>query len=187
MVNSNVLKACFMIITTSISTAGLCTPEIKRIESDQVQHVKRIIIDCYFELLNPTITLEQFEKELEAHDEFEDLVNIQDSYFNNGGTFLVLVDQGKVIGSGAIRKFDGEICELMRLFFLKEYRGKGLGFKITQQLLAFAKEQGYKKIRLDVYYPELQKQAIALYKKLGFYEIPAYNNYPAQLWMEKML
>lgn len=62
-----------------------------------------------------------------------------------------------------------------------------MGKKIAEQLITFAKEHGYKKIVLDVWKPEHQKPAVNLYRKLGFYEIEAYNNSPAQLFMEMIL
>jgi putative acetyltransferase len=176
----------FLLLSSSLSLRAI-ELEIRPIQLHQVNDVKQMIIECAFELSHSTCTLEEFAHNLEIINEFEDLVDIQTSYTSNNGIFLVLLDEQKVVGSGAIRKFNDEICELMRLWLFKEYRGKGFGSKMMQQLLEFAKNNGYKKIRLDVYYPNQQSQALALYKKFGFYEIPAYNNNPAQLWMEKIL
>jgi putative acetyltransferase len=97
------------------------------------------------------------------------------------------MDGEKIVGAGAIKKCTDEICELKRMWFLKEYRGKGLGSQMAYQLLAFAKDHGYAKIRLDIYFPQVQDRAITLYKKLGFYEIAPYNDSPAKIFMEKVL
>lgn len=161
--------------------------EIKPIQMHQAKEVKRMILECAHELWQKECTIEEFEKELDDIDEFEDLQDVHASYFDNNGIFLVLLDNQKVVGAGAIRNFNGEICELMRLWFLKEYRGKGLGLVMVNRLLDFAKAHGYKKIRLDVYHPEVQTRAVNFYRKLGFYEIEQYNNYPAKLFMEKAL
>lgn len=161
--------------------------EIKPIQLHQVKDVKQMIVTCAFELWQTHETIEELEKYLEEAGEFKDLNDVQITYLNNKGTFKVLIDNNNIVGAGAIRKLDEEICELRRMWFLKEYRGKGLGSKMAQKLLEFAKAEGYKKIRLDVYHPEMQMAAVALYKKLGFYEIPAYNKFPAKLWMEKVL
>ena len=163
------------------------TMQIKPIEVHQAHAVKQMILYSAHELWQLDYPIEQLEQELDAVNEFEDLVDVRASYLDNGGLFLVLLDNERVVGAGAIRKANDETCELMRLWFYKEYRGKGFGSKIVNQLLEFAREKRYKKIRLDVYRPEIQTHAVALYKKLGFYEIPAYNNYPAKLWMEKVL
>ncbi|MGB7441983.1 MAG: GNAT family N-acetyltransferase [Coleofasciculaceae cyanobacterium] len=54
------------------------------------------------------------------------------------------------------------------MWFLKEYQGKGLGKKMSQLLLDFAKQAGYKKARLDTIDMQKQAQAIKLYQQLGF-------------------
>src|SRR5690349_10133607 len=95
----NMIKTTFFLTLLSLYTIAFCTPEINTIQSEQISSVKKIIIDCYLELLSSTVTPEQFEKELEANDEFDDLEDIHASYFNNGGTFLVLTNGDTVIGS----------------------------------------------------------------------------------------
>ncbi|WP_293326651.1 hypothetical protein [Microcoleus sp. PH2017_30_WIL_O_A] len=39
-----------------------------------------------------------------------DIENVRSHYFDNNGTFLVLVDGEQVVGTGGIRKLDDEIC-----------------------------------------------------------------------------
>lgn len=146
-----------------------------------------MLIDCAFKLWQPHTNRTEFASTLNKNNEYEDLDNIEASYLANKGCFLVLVDNDKIVGSGAIRKLDENMCELKHMWFLPEYRGKGLGYKMAQELFAFAKQQGYTKMRLDVYHPDKQFKAMALYKKLGFYEIAPYNNHPAKIWMEKEL
>jgi putative acetyltransferase len=160
---------------------------IKTIEANHTTPLIEMILKCAYDLWPINTSFAQFrQKNLDAH-EFKDISNFQTVYLNHNGTFKVLIDGDTVVGAGAIRKIDNEICELKRMWFLPEYRGKGLGKQMADQLLTFAKEQGYKKIRLDVYYPEHQPAAVNLYKKLGFYEIEPYNNAPAGLFMEMVL
>jgi putative acetyltransferase len=139
------------------------------------------------EFFDGVYTFEQIKGYQVGTGAFKDILSISATYCDNNGIFLVLVDNGTVVGTGAIRKLTDDICELARLWFLKEYRGKGLGKKMTAQLLEFAKNHGYTKVRLDVYRPEIQTHAVALYKKLGFYEIERYNAADAELFMEKIL
>jgi len=73
------------------------------------------------------------------------------------------------------------------MWFLKDYRGRGLGTKITQMLLDFARITGYKKVRLDTTDEQKQAQALKLYQRLGFYFIERYNDAPCTMFMEKML
>lgn len=160
--------------------------EIKPIELHQIEEVKKVIITSAFEIFKPSEPFEEFEKKVNTAEEFKDINTVQESYLNNG-IFLVLLDNNKVVGSGAIRALSNDICELKRMWFLKEYRGRGLGKLMTHKLLAFAQEKQYKKMRLDVYRPDVQEGAVVFYKKLGFYEIEPYNSSQAKLFMEKIL
>ena len=117
--------------------------------------------------------------------EFEDMDDIQSQYSGDVGAFLVLVDDEKVVGTGAIRRLDDTTCELKRMWFLKEYRGCGLGIKMAHMLLECARQMGYRRVRLDTS-PNLE-QAVRLYQKLGFEFIEPYNNGPCTLFMEKTL
>ncbi|MCC3405959.1 MAG: GNAT family N-acetyltransferase [Microcoleus sp. PH2017_10_PVI_O_A] len=127
------------------------------------------------------------EKDLRRYDSMSDIEDLRSHYFDNSGVFLVLVDNEKVVGTGAIRKLNAEICELKRMWFLKEYRGQGWGWKMAQMLFDFAIQVGYRKVRLDLAKEERQPQALKLYKRLGFYPIEKYNDSSCDIFMEKLL
>jgi putative acetyltransferase len=155
--------------------------EIKPIQSHQIEEVKRVIIAVCNEIW-------QLPEEVIRHyDAMSDLDDVQSHYFDNKGTFLVLIDEGRVVGSGAIRRLSDDICELKRMWFLKDYRGRGLGTKMAQMLLYFARITDYKKVRLDTTDAQKQAQALKLYQRLGFYFIDRYNTSPCTVFMEKML
>ena len=116
-----------------------------------------------------------------------DIEHVRSHYFDNSGLFLVLIDKKQVVGTRAIRKLDDEICELNRMWFLKEYRGQGWGGKMAQMLFDFANQIGYRKVRLDFANEERQPQAIKFYRRLGFYPIERYNDSPCNIFMEKLL
>jgi putative acetyltransferase len=161
--------------------------KIKPIKQSQIAEAKKVITKSAFDIWKPKIILQEFEQNLIETKEFDDIDNVQKNYFDHNGIFLVLIDNEKVVGTGAIKYLSDDICELKRMWFLKEYQRKGLGFKLAHELIEFAQKQGYRKIRLDVYHPELQQAAVTLYKKLGFYEIEPYNTSNAKLFMEKII
>lgn len=154
--------------------------QIKPIQLQQIEQVKRVIITVCQEIWQVP------EEVIRRYDSMSDIDNLQSHYFNKG-TFLVLIDDGIVVGSGAIRRLNDDICELKRMWFLKDYRGRGIGMKMAQILLNFAIMTGYKKVRLDTSDKEKQAQALKLYKRLGFYFIERYNDSPCTIFMEKML
>jgi putative acetyltransferase len=157
--------------------------EIKPIQQNQIEQAKQVVIAVSLEIWQGLLTKD----ELSRYDSMSDIENVRSHYFDNNGTFLVLVDGEQVVGTGAIRKLDDEICELKRMWFLKEYRGQGLGWKMAQILFDFAKQAGYWKIRLDLANEERQPEALKLYRKLGFYPIERYNDSPCLVFMEKLL
>ena len=104
--------------------------EIKPIKQHQIEQAKQVVTAVCLEILHGLLT----EDELRGYDSMSDIDNVRSHYFDNNGTFLVLVEGEQVVGTGAIRKLDDEICELKRMWFLKEYRGQGLGWKMAQIL-----------------------------------------------------
>lgn len=157
--------------------------EIRPIQQHQIEQAKQIIMTVCLEIWQGMLT----EQDLRHYDSMSDIDNVQFHYFDNCGTFLVLVDNEKVVGTGAIRRHDDKICELKRMWFLKEYRGQGFGWKMVQMLFDFARQAGYQKVRLDLVNDERQAQALKLYRKLGFYSIERYNNSVCTMFMEKVL
>ncbi len=155
--------------------------EIKPIQLHQAEEVKRVIVAICHEIWQLP------EDVIRRYDAMSDIDGVQSHYFDNNGTFLVLIDDGRVVGSGAIRRLSDDICELKRMWFLRDYRGRGLGMKMTQMLLDFARKTGYKKVRLDTVDEQKQAQALKLYKRLGFYFIERYNDSSCTVFMEKML
>jgi putative acetyltransferase len=82
--------------------------------------------------------------------------------------FVVEID-GKIVGGAGVSQLDNSeenICELQKMYFLQEARGKGIGFEMIQKCLAKAKEFGYDKCYLETL-PEMLA-AQSLYKKVGF-------------------
>lgn len=157
--------------------------KITPIEQYQIDEAKQVVISVCLEIWNGLLN----EDDLKDYDSMSDIDNVQSHYFDSNGTFLVLLDENRVVGTGAIRKLDDETCELKRMWFLKEYRGKGYGLQMAQMLFDFAKQAGYQKIKLDLANEERQSQALKFYKKLGFYPIERYNNSPCDVFMEMSL
>jgi putative acetyltransferase len=83
--------------------------------------------------------------------------------------YFVIEENGKILGGGGIAKLDNSdenICELQKMYFLEEVRGKGIGLQIIEKCIQKAKEFGYGKCYLETL-PEMLV-AQKLYKKVGF-------------------
>ena len=75
---------------------------------------------------------------------------------------------------------------MKRLYLRPVFRGSGLGRCLVEQIVAEARETGYRFLRLDTL-PRMER-AIAMYRALGFYEIPRYaDNPPSAICFELRL
>lgn len=101
--------------------------------------------------------------------------------------FIGAIENDTVITCGAIveKRDDGLYGELKRIFVSPEHRGKGLSKKIMSALIEHATNSQWKTVRLET--GNLQIEAIALYKKLGFKirnEFGQYQYDPTSVYME---
>ena len=160
--------------------------EIRHIQPDEVALAKELIYRVAHQVFNDTRPLEESIAYYESRNQLHDMDHLQQTYFHNDGIFLVITDNAQIIGTGAIRKLDAETCELKRLWLLFDYHGQGLGYRMIQELLSFAREKGYKRIRLETD-RDSQSRALNLYKRLGFYEIPGYTDARDEIAMEMIL
>ena len=160
--------------------------EIRRIKPDEWLTAKRVIYRVAHAIFNDPRPLEESIAYYESRHELKDMDDIQKSYFENGGIFLVMTENDQIICTGAIRKLEEDVCELKRLWLLIEYHGQGLGYRMLQELLTFAREKSYKRVWLETD-PTAQSRAMEFYKRLGFYEISSYTDLGDEVAMEMIL
>lgn len=94
-----------------------------------------------------------------------DLNDINGYYFGSGGTFFVGIADGKVVGTAGVRKFDGDQCEIRRIYLKKAFRNKGNGKKLFRAALDFA-EKNCSGVILKT--DSTLTKAIDMYLKHGF-------------------
>lgn len=108
-------------------------------------------------------------------------------YNSPEGELLVAVEGEDVLGMIAYHKHSDTRCEMKRLYVKPSCRGMKLGEKLIEELIAHARQAGYKEMVLDTIVP--LQSAIHLYKKLGFTECEPYyhNPMPDVLYFRKEL
>ncbi len=137
------------------------------------------------------IIVNEFNFRLECNHLDSDLMCIEEHYNKlDGGCFWIaeeIIDK-QIIGTAAIRNLKqyASTCELKRMYVVKEYRRLGIGQKLLDTAVDFAKRIGYIRIVLDS--SKNLEAARALYLKNGFVDIARYNdNHRADIFMEKSL
>ena len=132
----------------------------------------------YAKSLGVDLSFQDFEKELKTIDQ---------QYRQPDGGLIVAFKDEQPVGCAGIRKLDGEITELKRMYVKAEYRGFTIGVGLLKCSMKLAAELGYKKIRLDTL--KNMTKAQSLYQSFGFFEIPSYRFNPLEgtIYMEKDL
>ena len=110
----------------------------------------------------------------------------------NRSIYFIAERNDEVVGGGGIFPSAGlpeDTCELVKMYLLPHVRGIGLGKKLIQQCIDFAKQAGYQNIYLETM-PEL-KQALKTYEKFGFeyinHSMGNTGHFGCELWMLKQL
>lgn len=155
--------------------------EIREIRQDEALAARQVMFRVCNELWGDS------EEQTLQYDPLLDYKALPESYRENGGIFLVVVHDGEVVGSGGIRLYKDKIAELKRMWLLSRYRGRGLGKAMMERLVDFAQEAGYERIWLELGTPEIQPEALGLYRLFGFHPIPVYAHPVCELAMEKVL
>lgn len=124
-------------------------------------------------------TDESFAAYLEIQHYEEEVRDLRVKYGEpEGRLYLALAEDGAPAGCIALHRLDAERCELKRLYVRPAFRGQGLASALVARLLDEARQIGYRAILLDTL-PALES-AVRMYRGLGFYEIPCYNDSPIE-------
>ena len=92
-----------------------------------------------------------------------------ETYQIPNSVYFVVEFKGAIVGGAGIRPLDDgnlEICELQKMYFLPQIRGRGVGLKMVQKCLAEAVKMGYQNCYLETL-PQM-KAAQHIYQKIGF-------------------
>ncbi|MGB2698357.1 MAG: GNAT family N-acetyltransferase [Candidatus Zixiibacteriota bacterium] len=144
-------------------------PDLVSVQSEKdIENIRELFKE-YAESLGFDLAFQHFKEE------FNELPS---QYAPPDGCILLAKDKEKIAGCVALRKMDENICEMKRLYVRKAFRGKGIGKELSIVIIQKAREMGYKSMRLDTV-PSM-KQAIALYRSLGFKEIEPYRYNPIE-------
>lgn len=142
---------------------GYDTPEAVRELFAEYTHML-VAHDPYFQVY---LDLQNYDAEL---------ADLTKKYGLPDGRLYVAWCDGQPAGCIALRRLDDTTCELKRLYVRPAFRNRGIAGAMMQRILADARAIGYTAMLLDTL-PFLTR-AIKMYRALGFYDIPPYNDSP---------
>jgi GNAT superfamily N-acetyltransferase len=143
--------------------------ELVYVESGpQIEEIRALFVE-YARSLDFNLCFQSFDKELDA---------LPGRYAPPHGRLILCRVNGAAAGCIAVKplRTDG-LCEMKRLFVRPKFRGKGIGLKLAARIIEDAKRIGYRAMRLDTITGHMNA-AIAMYRSLGFKEIPPYYDNP---------
>ena len=146
--------------------------------SQQVTQARELFLE-YAKSLGFSLCFQNFDKEL---------AGLPGDYAPPEGRLLLAEYVGQPAGCVALHKLEGNVCEMKRLYLRPQFRGKGLGLVLAERIITEARSIGYQRMRLDTVEP-VMKDAVAMYRRLGFREIAPYcaNPIAGALYMELLL
>jgi putative acetyltransferase len=92
-----------------------------------------------------------------------------EAYQESGRKFFVIEQDGRLLGGAGIAPLKGgatHICELVKMYFYPELRGKGWGKRLGLTCLRTAAQLGYQECYIETL--ERMQEANGLYSRLGF-------------------
>jgi GNAT superfamily N-acetyltransferase len=138
-----------------------------------------------FERLN----LEWISRYFEVEDaDREVLADPERMILKDGGAVLFARLDGRIVGTCGLKRRSPRTAELVKMAVTETVQGKGVGRKLLEAAIAKARALGFDTLYLET--NDRLESAVALYRKLGFREVPAAEPSPyarSNVFMERRL
>lgn len=156
---------------------------IRQIKPEDNEQVKKVIRAVLVEMGVPKVGTAYEDASLE---------DMHATYEAPRMAYFVVEEEEKIIGCAGIAPLQGgdpEVCELQKMYFLPEARGRGVGGEMMKSCLDFARSQDFKKCYLETM--PYMKNAQKLYARSGFEPLDKpmgdTGHYNCSVWMIKDL
>lgn len=144
--------------------------EVRFVDVPRETAVFRALCEEYAASLPFSLCFQNFEGEMRG---------LPGRYAQPGGCMMLGSVGEEAVGCAAVRpvpEVAAGLCEMKRMYVRPTARGLGLGRRLAERLIEFARSAGYERMVLDSE-PSFEA-AIALYRSLGFEFRARYNDDP---------
>jgi putative acetyltransferase len=135
-------------------------PIIRAIKKEDNKHLAEVIRKVLVDLGVPKIGTAYADKALDC---------MFETYQGDRSVYFVVEENGTIIGGAgiaALENYDGNICELQKMYFLETARGRGLGKIMMRHCLEAAVSFSFESCYIETM--TYMTAAQNLYKKSGF-------------------
>ncbi len=157
----------------------MSTLKIREIKPEDNKQVAEVVRAVLVEMGVPKVGTAYEDKALN---------DMYQTYQNPRMNYFVLENEGKIIGGAGIAPLPGleeSVCELQKMYFLPEARGKGFGVQMMNTCLEYAKSQQFEKCYIETL--PYMENARKLYARSGFKSLDApmgdTGHYNCTMWM----
>jgi putative acetyltransferase len=131
-----------------------------------IEQIRKLFME-YASSLDFKLCFQDFDKEL---------ASLPGDYTPPNGRLYLAFERSESVGCVGLRRLEESACEMKRLYVKPNNRREGIGRALAELVIGDARNIGYSKMRLDTV--ATMMPAIALYRSLGFKEIPPYRHNP---------
>jgi len=117
------------------------TIEIRPADSEEAVASTRLLLKEYASALGRHLSFEEFAREL---------TDLPGEYGPPHGVLLLASCNGRLAGCVALRPLDEGLCEMRRLYVRHQFRGKGVGKRLSLAVIDEARERGYRAMRISL-------------------------------------
>lgn len=135
-------------------------PIIRPIKKSDNKHIATVIRKVLVDLGVPKVGTAYEDAALDM---------MYETYNKPRASYFVIDNHGTIIGGAGIAQLDnyeGNVCELQKMYFLEEARGRGLGSIMMQRCLETARDFNFKQCYIETM--PFMNAAQKLYKRTGF-------------------
>lgn len=135
--------------------------EINLVNNTYSKEIIDLILNIQQKEFNVPITIE----------DQPDLMQIEDFYFANGGSFWGAFIDGELVGTIALVKFDEKAAAIRKMFVKKEFRGKeyGIAQKLLETLITYCQKNRIDEVYLGTV--SILEAALRFYERNHFIRI----------------